>query len=78
MNSLSPLIDIGANLGHENFKDDLPSVIRQAKSVGVLHMVVTGASFDGSSSAARLADDYPDVLTATAGVHPHHAKDWSA
>ncbi len=78
MNAPSYLIDIGANLTHESFKEDLPTVIRQAKSAGVLQMVVTGASFDGSAAAANLADDYPDTLTATAGVHPHHAKDWTA
>lgn len=70
------LIDIGANLTHESFRDDLPTVIRQAKAAGVLHMVVTGASFEGAIAAARLTEDYPGVLTATAGVHPHHAKDW--
>ncbi len=77
MTAAASLIDIGANLTHESFRDDLPTVIRQAKAAGVLEMVVTGASFDGSVAATQLADDYPTMLTATAGVHPHHAKDWT-
>lgn len=77
MTATAALIDIGANLTHESFRDDLPTVIRQARAVGVLQMVVTGASFEGAIAATRLADEYPGVLTATAGVHPHHAGDWS-
>ncbi|MFK8028971.1 MAG: TatD family hydrolase [Gammaproteobacteria bacterium] len=77
MTFTSPLVDIGANLTHDSFHSDLPTVIRQARSVGVLQMVVTGASFEGSVAATKLADDYPETLTATAGVHPHHAKDWT-
>ncbi len=78
MTTAASLIDIGANLTHDSFRDDLPTVIRQAKAAGVLQMVVTGASFEGAVAATRLAEDYPGVLTATAGVHPHHAKDWTA
>ncbi|MEM7084236.1 MAG: TatD family hydrolase [Pseudomonadota bacterium] len=77
MSTSASLIDIGANLTHESFRNDLPTVIRQARAVGVLKMVVTGASFEGSQAATELAEHYPDTLTATAGVHPHHAKEWN-
>lgn len=77
MTPTASLIDIGANLTHESFRDDLPTVIRQAKAAGVLHMVVTGASVAGSIAATGLAEQYPQTLTATAGVHPHHASDWT-
>jgi TatD DNase family protein len=40
-------------------------------------MVVTGASREGSSRALELAQAYPGVLLATAGVHPHHAIEYT-
>lgn len=70
------LIDIGANLGHESFRHDLADVIRRAAAHGVDRMLVTGASRAGSEHALALARTHPDVLHATAGVHPHHAIDY--
>ncbi|MFC5436179.1 TatD family hydrolase [Rhodanobacter umsongensis] len=70
------LVDIGANLGHESFRHDLPAVIERAATHGVQRMVVTGASLAGSIEALTLARSHPDILFATAGVHPHHAIDY--
>jgi TatD DNase family protein len=70
------LIDIGANLGHESFRHDLPDVIQRAASHGVSRLMVTGASRAGSEHALALARAHPGVLRATAGVHPHHAIDY--
>ncbi len=71
-----PLIDIGANLTHESFADDLPTVLRRAADAGVTRMLVTGASRTGSDKAVALARAYPGVLWATAGVHPHAAAEY--
>jgi TatD DNase family protein len=70
------LIDIGANLTHDSFDRDREAVIRQAVDAGVSRMMVTGASPEGSQQAAELAKAHPGLLYATAGVHPHHAKDY--
>ena len=70
------LIDIGANLTHDSFGDDLADVIARAKSVGVRRMIVTGASVDGSCQAIELASQYGGDLFATAGIHPHHADEF--
>jgi len=70
------LVDIGANLGHESFRHDLPAVIERAAQHDVRRMVVTGASHEGSIAAVALARSHPDTLFATAGVHPHHAIDY--
>lgn len=67
------LIDIGANLGHESFQHDLDDVFARAREAGIVHMMVTGASREGSREALRLAQAHPGFLSATAGVHPHHA-----
>ena len=67
-----PLIDIGANLTHESFHQDLDEVLARASDKGIEWIVVTGASADGSRHACELAVNYP-MLKATAGVHPHEA-----
>lgn len=74
----SHLIDIGCNLTHDSFDDDRETVIQDALAAGVGHMVVTGATEPGSLKALALTQQWPEVLTATAGVHPHHASDFSA
>jgi len=70
------LIDIGANLTHDSFDADREAVIAAAKQAGVVQMVITGASAQGSQQALQLAKQYPGQLFATAGVHPHHASDY--
>ena len=70
------LIDIGANLTSTAFRDDLPAVLARADAAGVEAIVVTGTDLSGSADAAALAAAHPR-LYATAGVHPHHAKDVS-
>ena len=71
------LIDIGANLGHESFAHDLDAVLERARDAGVARMIVTGASREGSPRALELAQAHPGVLLATAGVHPHHAVEYT-
>jgi len=71
------LIDIGANLTHDSFDADRDAVLERALAVGVKRLIVTGASDDGNHKAAELAATRPGVLYATAGVHPHHASDYT-
>ncbi len=72
------LIDIGANLTHESFDRDRDAVLARARDAGVAQMVVTGASREHSPKALELARTHPGVLFATAGVHPHHAVEYTA
>ncbi len=67
------LIDIGINLGHDSYDSDREAVIARAAKVGVVQMIVTGASLQGTRKAIALASARPGELFATAGVHPHHA-----
>jgi len=71
------LIDIGANLTHESFERDLDAVLERARAAGVVQMVVTGASREHSPMALELAQRHPGFLYATAGVHPHHAVEYT-
>lgn len=71
------LIDIGCNLTHDSFDHDRLDVLAAAQAAGVVQMIVTGASEEGSRKALELAQTHPSVLYATAGVHPHHAADYT-
>ena len=69
------MIDIGANLTSPVFRQDLEAVLQRASQAGVHRVMVTGTDLASSGAAAQLAARYPDYLAATAGVHPHDAKD---
>jgi len=71
------LIDIGANLTHDTFDVDRDEVIRRAEAAGVARMIITGGSEQGSRDALALAEKYPGQMYSTAGVHPHHANEYS-
>lgn len=71
------LIDIGANLTHESFTEDFQEVMRRAADAGVNRMILTGSSEQGSSDAAALAESDLARFRATAGVHPHHAAEYT-
>lgn len=74
---LHSLIDVGANLAHDSFDDDREQVLQRALDAGVTKIVVTGSSDSSNIAAAALAETRPGVLCSTAGVHPHHASNYS-
>jgi TatD DNase family protein len=69
------LVDIGANLTHPAFRTDLGEVMARAAQAGVSQIVVTGTTVQESQEALALAAFHPGTVYATAGVHPHHARD---
>ena len=68
-----PLIDIGINLTHDSYDADRAAVLARARDAGLVHLLVTGSTLASSRAAAALAATDPAFLSATAGVHPHHA-----
>ena len=70
------LIDIGANLAHDSFDQDRNAVLERAAAAGVETLVITGSCRASSERAAELAAAHPGRLYATAGIHPHHARDY--
>lgn len=71
------LVDIGANLAHDSFDEDRTEMMQRAAAAGVARMIVTGSSDESNVSAAALADASRGILFSTAGVHPHHASDYT-
>jgi len=71
------LIDIGINLAHDSYDHDRAEVIARAEAAGVVRMVVTGSTLDSTARAIELCQQWPGRLRATAGVHPHHAAEFT-
>jgi TatD DNase family protein len=69
------VIDVGANLTHSSFRDDLEAVVARARGAGVSTLIVTGTSVEESREAAQIAERFD--LYSTVGIHPHHAKDFT-
>ena len=59
-------------------EDDRDAVLQRARAAGVAQLVITGASREHSPQALALARQHPGELFATAGVHPHHASEYTA
>lgn len=70
------LIDIGVNLTSGQFAADHGEVIERAKKAGVEKLIITGTSLQESGQAQKLANKQPGCLYSTAGIHPHHAKEF--
>ena len=70
------LVDAHCHLGDGAFDGDREAVRERARAAGVGHVVVIGDRIATSRDALRLARGAPD-LSATAGIHPHQAVDWS-
>ncbi|WP_301927339.1 TatD family hydrolase [Ferruginibacter sp.] len=53
---------------------DAAAVVQRAIGANVQPMILTGTSTANSRQGAALAQQYPGVLFATAGIHPHDAR----
>lgn len=72
------MIDIAVNLTSSQFAGDEAQVVARARAAGVTALLLTGSDLADSRAAADLAARWPDYCFSTAGVHPHHAKDYDA
>ena len=70
------LFDICFNFTSSKFRDDEEQVLQRALEAGVSHFLITGSDQDDSQFAVELANRYKHGMYATAGVHPHLAKNW--
>jgi TatD DNase family protein len=70
------LMDIGVNLIHPAFDRDREAVLRSARERGVSPLIITGTDEASSRSVREYAASLPGLCYATAGVHPHGAKNW--
>ncbi len=67
-------VDTHCHLHFPEYQTDLESVINRARSSGVQYFLNVGTDLESSRKAVELSDQY-DFIYATAGIHPHDAKD---
>ncbi|MBN1868049.1 TatD family hydrolase [Candidatus Sumerlaeota bacterium] len=70
-------IDSHCHLTDEAFAADLDETIERARAAGVGHIVAVGDNVESSRAALDLVQRHAGVLSATVGVHPHRASEWS-
>ena len=68
------LIDSHTHLDDKRFDRDVARVIQRAQDAGIEHLVTIGDRLSSSRKAVALSHRYSS-LSATVGVHPHHAKE---
>ena len=71
------LVDIGVNFHSSQLKDIGAELLARADAAGVTRILATGTSLHSSAQALAFAREHPRVW-ATAGMHPHTARDWHA
>lgn len=71
-------VDIGVNLLDAAFDKDRDQVLERAWESGVSQMVLTATTVEECAALQTLCNTDPQRLFCTAGIHPHHARDWSA
>ena len=69
------LVDTHCHLTDGQFAADRGEVVARARAAGVGHAIVIGDQADSSAQAVTLARAFG--LSATVGVHPHEASQWS-
>lgn len=74
---MNTFIDIGINLTNKQFHNEQEEIINRALDNGVEQMILTGTSVRGSKESAAIAEEYPEILFSTAGIHPHDAKSFT-
>ena len=71
-------IDIGVNFSNSRFDKDRGEVLQRAREAGVEKLILTGTSVSESEAVVELChefgESFPNMLYATAGIHPHDAK----
>lgn len=62
-------IDSHCHLFYEDFREDLPDVIRRAEEAGVRAFVVPATDHRTAAEAVRLSERFPNLFVAV-GIHP--------
>jgi len=68
------LTDTHCHLYYQDLRNDIPAVLNRAAKLGVNRFICVGTDIQDSRKCLELANAHEKIY-ATAGVHPHDAKD---
>ncbi|MBR7888449.1 TatD family hydrolase [Marinomonas sp. A79] len=71
------MIDIGVNINHKYFLDDLQTTLQDMQEAGVSGMICIASDLDESLQIQTLSEQYQGIWN-TLGCHPHQAKTWGS
>lgn len=71
------MIDIGVNLNHTIFLDNLEQTFAEMQATGVKGMICIASDYNESQQIQALSQHYPTMWN-TLGCHPHQAKTWDS
>ena len=74
---LMELIDTHCHLTFDQLAGDIEAVLERSRVAGVTSWITVGTDIDQNKKAIELTEKF-DNLYATAGIHPHDAKDVTA
>ena len=69
----SSYFDIGANLTHESFENDIEDVLNNANIAGIKKICITSTSIEDTKRSLEIVKKREDLLITTCGIHPHYA-----
>ena len=69
------MIDIGANLSNEQFRNDMENIISNAKKSGLTDIILTSTDLKSFYKNADIINKYQHIISlySTIGLHPHYA-----
>ncbi|AVK61800.1 hydrolase TatD [Lactobacillus sp. CBA3605] len=70
------IFDSHTHLNSEEFINEVPKYLAQAKALDVVRMAIVGSNTQLNAAAIKLATTYPE-LVAIVGWHPEDAKDYT-
>jgi TatD DNase family protein len=70
------MIDIGVNINHRSFLNDLDSMLTEMQNAGVEGMICIASDLAESQQIQELGKKHPAIWN-TLGCHPHQAKTWN-
>jgi len=72
------MIDAHTHLNDPRLEPNVEALLARMQEAGVQSALVVGYDVASSERAVSLARQYPDVLRAAVGVHPHESRDFDA
>lgn len=69
------MIDIGVNINHKYFLDDLQGTLQDMQDTGVSGMICIASDLEESVQIQSLSQQHQGIWN-TLGCHPHQAKTW--
>ncbi len=67
-------VDTHCHLHFPDYQEDQLKVIERAREAGVKSFINVGTDYESSKASIEIAEKFPFIY-ATAGIHPHDAKD---